>query len=249
MKKDIKSVVYSITSVINNKKYIGSAVNYNVRRVRHLSNLRCNRHHSSHLQNSFNKYGETNFVFDILEIVDDISVLIETEQKWIDDIKPEFNMTLIAGLNSHLGLKRSEETKQKMSEVRIGMKFTQEHKNNISKSKKGVSINGTNMNKDKIGKSLSTEQKNKIKLSNQGKIVSEETKKKISETLKNKVLVSAVAIRVEKYSLDDKLISEYKSIKDAEIDNGYGRDSLRYHILTKAKIEHNGFKWKLKKIN
>lgn len=248
MKEKNKPVIYSITNIIDNKKYVGSAVDYNVRRVRHLSNLRCNKHHSSYLQNSFNKHGEPNFVFDILEIVDDVTKLIEAEQKWIDNIKPEFNMTLIAGLNSHLGLKRSNETKQKMSQARIGMVFSQEHKDNISKSKKGVSINGTNMNKDKIGKPLSTEQKNKIKLSNQGKIVSDETKKKISETLKNKVLVSAVAIRVEKYSLDDKLIAEYKSIKDAEIDNGYGRDSLRYHILTKAKTEHNGFKWRIKKL-
>ena len=247
MKEKNKPVIYSITNIIDNKKYVGSAVDYNVRRIRHLSNLRCNRHHSSYLQNSFNKHGETNFIFDILEIVDDISKLIEVEQKWIDDIKPEFNMTLIAGLNSHLGVKRSDETKKKMSQVRVGMVFTQTHKDNISKSKKGVSINGTNMNKDKIGKSLSAEQKNKIKLSNQGKIVSEETKKKISETLKKKNLVSAVAIRVEKYSLDDEFLFEYKSIKDAEIDNGYGRDSLRYHILIKAKTEHGGFKWKLKK--
>lgn len=245
MKEKNKPVIYSITNIIDNKKYVGSAVDYNVRRIRHLSNLRCNRHHSSYLQNSFNKHGETNFIFDILEIVDDISKLIEVEQKWIDDIKPEFNMTLIAGLNSHLGLKRSDETKQKISQARIGIIFSQEHKDNISKSKKGVSINGTNMNKDKIGKSLSIEQKNKIKLGNQGKIVSDETKKKISETLKNKNLVSPVAIIVEKYNIDDELIERYDSMKKAESENGYGRDSLRYHILVQGKLEYNGFKWKL----
>lgn len=247
MKKQIKPVIYSITNILNNKKYIGCAVDFNKRRIRHLSELRCQRHHSSYLQNSFNKYGEPNFVFEILEIIDDIDKLIETEQKWIDDIKPEFNMTLIAGLNSHLGIKRSKETKEKMSQVRLGMVFTQTHKDNISKSKKGVRIDGTNMNKDKIGKPLSEEQKNKISIANKNKIISEETRKKISETLKSKNLVSPLAIIVEKYTLDDELIEKYDSMKKAETENGYSRDSLRYHILVKGKIEYNGFKWKINK--
>jgi len=205
--------------------------------------------HSSYLQKSFNKYGEFNFRFDVLEEVTDVTKLIECEQKWIDAIKPEFNMTLIAGLNSALGLKRSPETKEKQSKVRIGMVFTQTHKDNISKSKKGVSINGVNMNKDKIGKPLTDLHKEKIRNSQLGKVISEEAKIKISNTLKNKKLVSALALTIEKFSLDGVCLNTYTSMKIAEEDNGYKRGVLRYHILVNNKNEYDGFKWNIIKSN
>lgn len=244
-----KTVIYSITNIINNKKYVGSAVNYKVRWVRHLSELKCNRHHSNYLQNAYNKYGKENFVFEILEEVNDINELITREQKWIDELKPEYNMTLIAGLNSHLGMKRSEETKKKISEALKGKKISQEHKENISISKKGVKIDGTNMNKDKKGKSLSENHKNKISFGNTGKKINSETKNKISQTLKSKNLVSAVSITVFKYNLDGELLDKYQSIKVAEIANGYKRDVLRYHLITKRKNVYDGFKWSVFKTN
>jgi len=243
MKKEIKNVIYLIKNSVNGKIYIGSAVNYNVRRIRHLSELRCQRHHSNHLQNSFNKYGEKCFVFEILEIVSDKDKLIETEQKWINELKPEYNMTLIAGLNSHLGIKRSEETKKKISEALTGIKRSEETKKKISESKLGVNIDGSNMNKDKIGKPLSEEQKRKISEANKGKRLSEEQKRKISLKLKTKQLVSPLALTVLKYSLDGVLLETYTSVKKAEIDNGYNRGVLRYHLLVKHKTIHGGFKW------
>jgi group I intron endonuclease len=245
MKKEIKPVIYSITNKNNGKKYVGSAMNYNVRRVRHLSELRRQRHHSSKLQNSFNKHGENVFEFGILEVVEDINQLIQTEQKWIDKLKPEYNMTLIAGLNSNLGMKRSEETRKKMSQARIGMVFSETHKKNISKGKKGVSIDGTNMNKDKKGKPLNAEHKLKISLSNKGRQTSEESRKKISDTLKSKNLKSAVSIIVKKYNMDGILLAEYKTMKEAEIDNGYKRDGLRYHLVKKNKKTYNDFVWEV----
>jgi predicted transcriptional regulator len=101
------------------------------------------------------------------------------------------------------------------------------------------------MNKDKKGKSLSIEQKTKISLGNKNKVVSQEIRKRISETLKSKNLTSAVAMIVEKYSLDNILLEKYNSMIRAELENGYGSNSLRYHILTKGKTEHDGFIWKI----
>ena len=244
-KEEVKQVIYCIKNILTNQIYVGSAVDFRIRKIRHKSDLKNNKHHSIRLQYSYNKYGKENFVFEILEEVDNVKLLIETEQRWIDNLKPEYNMTLIAGLNSHLGMKRSDETKQKMSEARIGMVFTIEHKNNISKSKKGVSIDGTNMNKDKIGVGLSYEHKEKIRIGNEGKTVSKDVREKISKTLKSKNLISAVAIKVEKYTLDDDFIETYDSMKKAETENNYNRDVLRYHILLKEKTEYNGFKWKI----
>lgn len=52
----------------------------------HLSELRKNKHHSRHLQHAYNKYGENNMKFKILELCEDITVLQEREQYWIDNL-------------------------------------------------------------------------------------------------------------------------------------------------------------------
>lgn len=241
MEKEI--VIYRITNVTNNKCYIGSAINYNARIKRHLNDLKVGRHHSSKLQRSYNKYGVESFIFEIIENVYNVDLLIETEQKWLDKLRPELNMTLIAGLNSHLGMKRSQVTKDKISNKLTGITRSQETKDKISKAKLGVSIDSTNMNKDKIGKSLSKQHRDKIGKGNEGKLVSQETRNLIRTSLKEQNLISAVSNSVKKYSLDGELLDEYTSMKKAEIANGYGRDSLRYHLIVKGKTEYNDFKW------
>jgi group I intron endonuclease len=249
MVKEEQMVIYQITNIINDKKYIGSAINYDVRIKRHLNDLKVGRHHSSKLQRFYDKYGKEVFNFEIIEIVTNIDLLIEIEQKWLTEKQPEFNMTLIAGLNSHLGVKRSQETKDKISVKLTGISRSQETKDKISKSKLGVSIDGTNMNKDKIGVPLSITHKENIRLSLLGRVISEEQKKQISETLKSKKLISAVAITVKKYSLNNELLDSYSSMDKAEIANGYGRGTLRYHLINKNKKEYNGFKWEVVKSN
>ena len=62
-----KSGIYKILNIINNKIYIGSAVNIDRRWSEHKSLLTNNKHHSKYLQNSFNKYGTENFLFEVVE--------------------------------------------------------------------------------------------------------------------------------------------------------------------------------------
>jgi group I intron endonuclease len=78
------NIVYCIKNLITNKYYVGSSSKFKVRKRQHLAELRKNKHHSSKLQNSWNKYGESSFQFVILEEVIDFSFLIEREQFWID---------------------------------------------------------------------------------------------------------------------------------------------------------------------
>lgn len=49
--------------------YIGSAVDFRRRKYKHLADLRNNKHHSDHLQKSWNKYGSANFLFEVVEVV------------------------------------------------------------------------------------------------------------------------------------------------------------------------------------
>ena len=63
----MNSGIYEIKNKINGKMYIGQSRNINKRRSYHLWKLRSNNHFNPLLQNSFNKYGEHNFEFIILE--------------------------------------------------------------------------------------------------------------------------------------------------------------------------------------
>ena len=59
--------IYKIENLINGKIYIGQTLCLTTRFKSHLSLLRKNRHRNSHLQAAFNKYGELNFVFNVVE--------------------------------------------------------------------------------------------------------------------------------------------------------------------------------------
>lgn len=115
------SGIYEIRNLVNGKTYVGQSINIKSRKSVHLVNLRYNRHHSKHLQNAWNKYGESNFEFGILEECS-IEKLTEREQHWIDTKKAYhdefgYNIGKCAEPSSR-GLKRSAETINKMKEAR-----------------------------------------------------------------------------------------------------------------------------------
>ena len=255
---ETKNVIYSITKITNGKKYIGSAISFEKRKRDHLNRLKNGKHHSIKLQNSYNKHGKDCFIFEIIEEVINIELLIESEQKWIDKVNPEYNMTLIAGLNSHLGMKRSDETKKKISEALKGKKLSQDHKERIKKTMTGRKLpdaHKENLKKAKENSELfksslkTTERVEKIKetrIKNGGFIVTEEMKLKISETLKKQNLQSAISITIAKYSLDGELIEIYPSMIKAEINNEISRGCLYYNIVKNKKEIYKGFIWKIK---
>ena len=114
--------IYAIKNKKNSKIYVGSAVNLKQRWICHKSDLNLSRHHSNHLQRAWDKYGEDSFEFSILEQVDQKENLIPREQYYIDlhrsaDRNNGYNMAPIAG--SSLGVKHTEKTKQKYSEIQI----------------------------------------------------------------------------------------------------------------------------------
>jgi len=108
------SGIYQIRNRINNKKYIGSAVNIKKRGYLHLHRLRYGIHHNPHLQNAWNKHGEKNFEFCPLFYCE-IDDLIYFEQCVLDILQPQYNIRRIA--RSNLGIKYSEEAKHKMSNI------------------------------------------------------------------------------------------------------------------------------------
>ena len=128
--------IYGILNKINGHKYVGSAKNFYKRKALHLRQLHKNDHHSYYLQAAWNKYGEENFEFLILEKLEKVTDLIPREQWWIDNSNSEYNICKIAG--NSLGVKRSEETKRKLSESHIGLKQSEETKKKRADKLKGI---------------------------------------------------------------------------------------------------------------
>jgi len=83
----------------------------------HLCDLRKNKHKNIKLQVHFNKYGEQDLQFTVLEGCTK-ELLIQREQYYIDTLNPWFNICMVA--NSSLGVKRSKQTKEKYSRAKIG---------------------------------------------------------------------------------------------------------------------------------
>ena len=75
--------IYCIENKLNHKKYIGQSVNVYSRWSQHRTELKYNRHDNDYLQKAWNKYGEDNFEFKLLETCS-IEQLDERENYYID---------------------------------------------------------------------------------------------------------------------------------------------------------------------
>lgn len=135
------SGIYAIVNTLNNHKYIGSSMHIKDRLYQHRANLRGNRHHSIHLQNAYNKYGEDKFIWIILETCEPVrDTLIYIEQKYLD-LKPEYNIAQLASCPAQLH--QSQETKDKRAAKLRGRKRPKEFCEYLSK----ISLN-------KVGKKV-----------------------------------------------------------------------------------------------
>lgn len=206
------SCIYKITSIINGKCYIGSASYWDKRRAEHISSLKKGEHNQK-LQNHVNKYGLDDLKFEVLEIVErKKKILLEREQFYIDQyncVKNGFNVCEIAG--SCMGVKASDETKQKQRLAKLGTKQSPEviakrvvkligQKRNFpegwvppNKGKKAspeliekLRISHLGISPSNKGKPQSEEQKKAHSLRMTGRKASDETKRKLSEMKKGK---------------------------------------------------------------
>jgi group I intron endonuclease len=110
---NLKSGIYEIINIITNDKYVGSAKDLNNRKYEHFRTLKNKTHSNIHLQRAYNKYKENSFIFRIICYCDIID-LINKEDYYFELIKPKYNICKKA--NSRLGMKHTEETKQKLRE-------------------------------------------------------------------------------------------------------------------------------------
>lgn len=185
----MNSGIYMLLNLVTNMYYIGSVIRFNKRWRQHRSDLNLNKHTNSYLQHAWNKHGEENFKFYVLELVADKSKLLEREQFWLDhsrcyDINIGYNLNLIAA--SSLGIKRSEYTKAKMSLANKGKKLSEEHKLRISRALIGRkrTLKALENIKAANRKPKSEDHRKKIAIANRTRIWSKESKLKMSLSAK-----------------------------------------------------------------
>jgi len=154
LKTESVTGVYCIYCCINHKYYVGSSNNIYKRLTHHANSLEKNKHRNLHLQSAYNLYGASNFSTKILETCN-IDVKLTREEHWIDYYKSfedGFNQSKKA--NSPFGYKHSEETRKRLSDMKIAL-----HK---------IGMLPKNLKTNPVGYKHKEETKLKISLKNSG---------------------------------------------------------------------------------
>lgn len=152
------SGLYQIRNTINGWVYLGTASLFRNRFSDHLRRLRVGTHYNGPLQADFNSHGEDSFTFEVIALIRDPKVRLQIEE---DAIRLSFGPGCynLSAVNPPyvLGIKRSPETRAKMSasfkgrvvapEARekirtalTGRKATEETKQKMSAQHSGVPI-------------------------------------------------------------------------------------------------------------
>ena len=205
--------IYKITNKVNGKCYIGQSQDIATRFREHKYLLRQNKYGNRKIQNAWNKYGEENFIFEIIEECT-IEELDEKEMKYIkgynshydgynntdggggirgwkhsEEFKEKMSLSnktnpriptqeqieRLIEYNKTRNYRHSEETKEKMRMSHLGLKATEEAKENMSIAQKEV-WKGNEKRREASSR--------RFKENNPMKCITEEQRKEITERVK-----------------------------------------------------------------
>jgi group I intron endonuclease len=206
-----KSGIYIIKTKINNRFYIGSAINLYNRMHTHLTHLKKNKHCNAKLQRFVNKYGIENIFFECVELCEKENLIIR-EQFYIDTLNPFYNIAKIAG--STLGTKITKEQSEKLSKLRkgkqnsLGRKYSKETILKMSESakKRGLHPNFKEASiKANTGKKQTIE--HRAKITEKQKKINNMQLIEIKKMLKEGVFQKEIAL---KYNVSQRVISKIK---------------------------------------
>lgn len=166
LSEEIMTGIYGIHNKINDKWYVGQAVDIKKRNDNELWGLRKGSMHSNgtnvYMDRAWEKYGEAAFEWVVLEECS-VDLLDEREIFWIkqkDSYKNGYNLT--CGGGGMRGFVPNSDTRRKMSEARKGKKRSPDACKNISLAKIGSK-------NPMFGKKLSKESREKMSLAQRNK--------------------------------------------------------------------------------
>jgi len=173
----MKSGIYAIWNSITNKIYVGQAVNISKRWKNHKIELKLNRHTNKYLQSAYNK-DRLFLVFYVLEFCEPTQEILDKREQYHMDLydssnrEKGYNLCPTAG-GSPLGYKHSDETLEKWSKQRKGKIRGPEARAAIKAGWEKRRANGP----------VSEETKRKLSESHKGKTQSLATKEKRSAAM------------------------------------------------------------------
>jgi len=259
--------LYKITNKVNNKAYIGVTIqhNYQARWRKHINSLNY-KEGCPLLKRAMKKHGVDQFEFKIILICfDEDLVAYEKEyiQKYNTRVPNGYNILLGGQIgDGHVGFKHSPETIEKIKQK--GKEFREKNPNYFEtyrekhkKSMEHVDFSSAVKNSIKFQQAMEERRKNGIFRKGRGNVLSEETKKKLSESLKlhyknntNNIRIrqkdavrKALSKPIAQYTTENILVKEYRSIAEADSISGVKKSNIQ-HALTKETRTAGGFIWK-----
>jgi len=222
-------VVYHIQSKTSGKAYYGSTTNFKRRTNQHTYLLHRNMHHSMHLQNAWNTYGQDDFLIEIIKIFENQEDMLSFEKSLLsDDLRKTYNVSTEVNKQHRLNRPHSAETKAKLSVLFKGRTVTEETKEKIRQARK---LQSSPM----IGRSHSEETKQKIRLA-RAKQPSPSKGMKYTEKQKQRMSLAKLGKeypRIKVITPD----GEFVGVKCAAQHYGLTTAAVRY------RVKHNSFGW------
>lgn len=252
--------IYKITNLINLKVYIGQSDRLNDRKREHFYRLKRNEHNNEHLQKSYDKYGEENFIFEIIEETDDLD---NREIHWINEYGG-INSELNYNLKDPLTMKWSDYVRVKQSKSMTGENnpnygntWSQQQKNKLSEERLGVTL------EERLGKDKADLVKEKMRVSQTGRTHPDEVKDKIRKANegennpaygmgerqagdKNHMWGKPSSNRkpIQQFTKEGVLVKEYEYLTQVKEDN-FNPSNVMYCANGKFKTS-SGFIWRFK---
>lgn len=198
--------IYAIEVVRPNKPsvfYVGQTVDLDERIKQHLRAFRRGDHDNVPLQRAFNKYGEASFSFDlVVPVVREKTELTRFEQDTLDQF-----------IRDH-GADRVKNVMRECVDSHLGVKRRPESIAKLAAATRG--------------QKRTPEQNEANRLRNLGKIISAETRAKISETLKGRPGHPAALRALDEHRYSEKRLTNLRAAKAAS--------TYQHSDETKAKI-------------
>jgi group I intron endonuclease len=260
--------IYKITNLISKKVYIGQTKKEPEERWRgHKSTIKSGKGCCPILKNAVNKYGIENFKFEVLIICFDKD-LCKFEKEYIK----KYNSITPNGYNANeggevggmfKGKHHSDETKKILSEKSRSRYMTEDSRKEHGKTVKNALQTSEKWKKaiaeGRVGTNSSAAKK---KL---GSKTPEETKKKISESVKkyfsgdgknkesqfknhSEIMTKAIGKKVNQYTLKGEFIKEYPCIAEAARQTNVTRRNIQNNVSNHSKTA-GGFIWKYAEIS
>ena len=260
--------LYKITNKVTNKCYIGVTIQPDIQKRwnKHINSLKY-KEGCPLLKRSMKKHGVENFKFEIILICFDNDV-VKYEKEYIkkyNSQQPNGYNILSGGQigDGFVGYKHSPETIEKIKEK--GRIFRENNPNHfetyrekLKKSMEQVDLSNCIKNSEKFKQAMIDRKENYKKGE---KSISDETKNKISESLKKyyhthsnttininkhqEIMTKRLGKPIIQYDKEGIIIKEYPSIAEADRSTGVKHSNIKNVLYGKTKTA-GGFVWKYK---